>query len=231
MITKNDEMISDFCGDRNIIFLQDRPHNFKLFCMLNPANVPYMVLVGFNGKCFYTMKSAPFEWARDLMIPAEEDAKIFKENLPYSIERKAASNWHEMLIGSLDYEPIGEEIILREFIDITGEYLASFINRYDKIVCDTRVCLTQKETWLEAVMQFLCIYNMLDGEGYDYVRPKNLTEIYNEGKNEGETEMIRRFRQEAMEAIQNEDVDNYDFFLRRIEEVKKGNYRKNMQEG
>ena len=53
MINKNDEMISDFCGDRNIIFLQDRPHNFKLFCMLNPANVPYMVLVGFNGKCFY----------------------------------------------------------------------------------------------------------------------------------------------------------------------------------
>ena len=231
MIIKNDKMIDRLPEDRNIIFLQDRPHNLKLFCVLNRGGVPYMVLVGFNGEYFYSVKSAPFEWARDLMIPAEEDAKIFKENLPYSIERKAASNWHEMLIGSLDYEPIGEEIILREFIDITGEYLASFINRYDKIVCDTRVCLTQKETWLEAVMQFLCIYNMLDGEGYDYVRPKNLTEIYNEGKNEGETEMIRRFRQEAMEAIQNEDVDNYDFFLRRIEEVKKGNYRKNMQEG
>lgn len=225
MITKNDEMISDFCGDRNIIFLQDRPHNFKLFCMLNPANVPYMVLVGFNGKCFYTMKSAPFEWARDLMIPAEEDAKIFKENLPYSIEIKAASNWHEMLIGSLDYEPIGEEIILREFIDITGEYLASFINRYDKIVCDTRVCLTQKETWLEAVMQFLYIYNMLDGEGYDYVRPKNLTEIYNEGKNEGETEMIRRFRQKAINAYQSNNVEGYVFWSNKLNEIRK-NYRK-----
>ena len=230
MITKNDEMISDFCGDRNIIFLQDRPHNFKLFCMLNPANVPYMVLVGFNGKRFYTMESAPFEWARDLMIPAEEDAKIFKENLPYSIERKAASNWHEMLIGSLDYNPIGEEIILREFINITGEYLASFINHYDKIITDSRIGLTQEETWIEAVMQFLHICQMLNGEDYDYVRPENLVEIYNEGENEGETEMIRRFRQKAMEAIQNEDVDNYDFFLRRIEEVKKGNYRKNMQE-
>ena len=29
MITKNDEMISGFYGDRNIIFLQDRPHNFN----------------------------------------------------------------------------------------------------------------------------------------------------------------------------------------------------------
>ena len=226
MITKNDEMISDFCGDRNIIFLQDRPHNFKLFCMLNPANVPYMVLVGFNGKCFYTMKSAPFEWARDLMIPAEEDAKIFKENLPYSIERKAASNWHEMLISSLDYEPIGEEIILREFIDITGEYLASFINHYDKIITDSRIGLTQEETWIEAVMQFLHICQMLNGEDYDYVRPENLVEIYKEGKIKAKSEI---FRQKAISAYQSLDVEGYVFWCNKLNEIRK-NYRNNMLE-
>lgn len=222
MITKNDEMISDFCGDRNIIFLQDRPHNFKLFCMLNPANVPYMVLVGFNGKCFYTMKSAPFERARDLMIPAEEDAKIFKENLPYSIERKAASNWHEMLIGSLDGEPISEEAILSEFIDITGEYLASFINHYDKIITDSRIGLTQEETWIEAVMQFLHICQMLNGEDYDYVRPENLVEIYKEGKIKAKSEI---FRQKAISAYQSLDVEGYVFWSNKLNEIRK-NYRK-----
>ena len=226
MITKNDEMISDFCGDRNIIFLQDRPHNFKLFCMLNPANVPYMVLVGFNGKCFYTMKSAPFEWARDLMIPAEEDAKIFKENLPYSIERKAASNWHEMLIGSLDGESISEEAILSEFIDITGEYLASFINHYDKIITDSRIGLTQEETWIEAVMQFLHICQMLNGEDYDYVRPENLVEIYKEGKIKAKSEI---FRQKAISAYQSLDVEGYVFWCNKLNEIRK-NYRNNMLE-
>lgn len=226
MITKNDEMISDFCGDRNIIFLQDRPHNFKLFCMLNPANVPYMVLVGFNGKCFYTMKSAPFEWARDLMIPAEEDAKIFKENLPYSIERKAASNWHEMLIGSLDGEPISEEAILSEFIDITGEYLASFINHYDKIITDSRIGLTQEETWIEAVMQFLHICQMLNGEDYDYVRPENLVEIYKEGESKAKSEI---FRQKAISAYQSLDVEGYVFWCNKLNEIRK-NYRNNMLE-
>ena len=226
MITKNDEMISDFCGDRNIIFLQDRPHNFKLFCMLNPANVPYMVLVGFNGKCFYTMKSAPFEWARDLMIPAEEDAKIFKENLPYSIERKAASNWHEMLIGSLDGEPISEEAILSEFINITGEYLASFINHYDKIITDSRIGLTQEETWMEALVQFLHICQMLNGEDYDYVRPENLVEIYKEGKIKAKSEI---FRQKAISAYQSLDVEGYVFWSNKLNEIRK-NYRNNMLE-
>ena len=226
MITKNDEMISDFCGDRNIIFLQDRPHNFKLFCMLNPANVPYMVLVGFNGKCFYTMKSAPFERARDLMIPAEEDAKIFKENLPYSIERKAASNWHEMLIGSLDGEPTSEEVILSGFIYITGDYLGRFVNHYDKIITDSRIGLTQEETWIEAVMQFLHICQMLNGEDYDYVRPENLVEIYKEGKIKAKSEI---FRQKAISAYQSLDVEGYVFWCNKLNEIRK-NYRNNMLE-
>ena len=226
MITKNDEMISDFCGDRNIIFLQDRPHNFKLFCMLNPANVPYMVLVGFNGKCFYTMKSAPFERARDLMIPAEEDAKMFKENLPYSIERKAASNWHEMLISSLDYEPTSEEVILSGFIYITGDYLGRFVNHYDKIITDSRIGLTQEETWIEAVMQFLHICQMLNGEDYDYVRPENLVEIYKEGKIKAKSEI---FRQKAISAYQSLDVEGYVFWCNKLNEIRK-NYRNNMLE-
>lgn len=222
MITKNDEMISDFCGDRNIIFLQDRPHNFKLFCMLNPANVPYMVLVGFNGKCFYTMKSAPFEWARDLMIPAEEDAKIFKENLPYSIERKAASNWHEMLIGSLDDEPTSEEVILSGFIYIAGDYLGRFVNHYDKIITDSRIGLTQEETWMEALVQFLHICQMLNGEDYDYVRPENLVEIYKEGESKAKSEIIR---QKAINAYQSNNVEGYVFWSNKLNEIRK-NYRK-----
>ena len=226
MITKNDEMISNFCGDMNIIFLQDRPHNLKLFCVLNRGGVPYMVLVGFNGEYFYSVKSAPFEWARDLMIPAEEDAKIFKENLPYSIERKAASNWHEMLIGSLDGEPISEEAILSEFIDITGEYLASFINHYDKIITDSRIGLTQEETWIEAVMQFLHICQMLNGEDYDYVRPENLVEIYKEGESKAKSEI---FRQKAISAYQSLDVEGYVFWCNKLNEIRK-NYRNNMLE-
>ena len=226
MITKNDEMISDFCGDRNIIFLQDRPHNFKLFCMLNQANVPYMVLVGFNGKCFYTMKSAPFEWARDLMIPAEEDAKIFKENLPYSIERKAASNWHEMLIGSLDDEPTSEEVILSGFIYIAGDYLGRFVNHYDKIITDSRIGLTQEETWMEALVQFLHICQMLNGEDYDYVRPENLVEIYKEGESKAKSEIIR---QKAINAYQSNNVEGYVFWSNKLNEIRK-NYRNNMQE-
>lgn len=185
-----------------------------------------MVLVGFNGKCFYTMKSAPFEWARDLMIPAEEDAKIFKENLPYSIERKAASNWHEMLIGSLDGEPISEEAILSEFIDITGEYLASFINHYDKIITDSRIGLTQEETWIEAVMQFLHICQMLNGEDYSYVRPENLVEIYKEGKIKAKSEI---FRQKAIRAYQSNDVEGYAFWSNKLNKIRK-NYRNNMLE-
>ena len=226
MIIKNDKMIDRLPEDRNIIFLQDRPHNLKLFCVLNRGGVPYMVLVGFNGEYFYSVKSAPFEWARDLMIPAEEDAKIFKENLPYSIERKAASNWHEMLIGSLDGEPISEEAILSEFIDITGEYLASFINHYDKIITDSRIGLTQEETWIEAVMQFLHICQMLNGEDYDYVRPENLVEIYKEGESKAKSEI---FRQKAISAYQSLDVEGYVFWCNKLNEIRK-NYRNNMLE-
>ena len=218
MIIKGYEMISRLPKNSHIIFLQNRPHNFKLFCVLNRGGVPYMVLVGFNGKCFYTMKSAPFEWARDLMIPAEEDAKIFKENLPYSIERKAASNWHEMLIGSLDGESISEEAILSEFINITGEYLASFINHYDKIITDSRIGLTQEETWIEAVMQFLHICQMLNGEDYDYVRPENLKEIYREGEIRVESELLR---EECLGAYQSGDVKRYETLSRKYEAVLK----------
>ena len=181
-----------------------------------------MVLVGFDGKQFYSTKSAPFEWARDLMIPAEEDAKIFKENLPYSIERKAASNWHEMLIGSLDDEPTSEEVILSGFIYIAGDYLGRFVNHYDKIITDSRIGLTQEETWMEALVQFLHICQMLNGEDYDYVRPENLVEIYKEGESKAKSEIIR---QKAINAYQSNNVEGYVFWSNKLNEIRK-NYRK-----
>ena len=218
MIIKGYEMISRLPEDSHIIFLQNRPHNFKLFCVLNRGGVPYMVLVGFDGKHFYQEKSAPFAWARDLMIPAEENSKRYKNYVPYFVDKKAASDWYEMLVDPFEFEVLDERNILEEFITRTGEYLNGFINCFDKITPNIRRGLTEEETWIESVVQFAYVCRMLAGENYDYVCPENLKEIYREGEIRVEFELLR---EECLRAYQSGDVKRYETLSRKYEAVLK----------